>query len=205
MTRSESTEWNPDEYDSWYEKDPGKTIDLIETECALSLLIPLNGKKVLDVGCGTGNFTKKLSCLGYDAVGVDPSEAMIERAIEKNLKCVRGSAEEIPFDDEEFDAVISVAALEFVRDRKKALREMLRVTNGGGKVVVCFITGSWARYYKSRGSGTLSRADFPKLEEFLPFARKVRFCLRSKPGEDVKFSNERRNEEAGFACVLIEK
>ncbi len=205
MKRSESTGWNPDEYDSWYEKEPGKTIDLIETECALSLLLPVRGKKILDVGCGTGNFTKKLSCLGYDVVGVDPSDGMMEKALKKGLRCVKGYAEEIPFDDKTFDAVISVAAIEFFQDRKKAIKEMLRIAKMGGKIVICFITGSWEKYYKSKGSGVLSKADFPKVEEFLSLAKEVKFCLRSNPSEYVSFSNEYRKKEAGFACVLIEK
>ena len=204
MTRSENIEWNPDEYDSWYEKEPGKTIDLIETECALSLLLPVNGRKILDVGCGTGNFTRKLSCLGYDVIGIDPSDVMVEKALKKGLSCIKGYAEKLPFDDETFDGVISVAAAEFFQDRRKAINEMLRVVKRGGKVVICFITGSWAKYYRSRESGILSKADFPKIEEFLPFAKEMKFCLRSKPGEAVDFSNETM-EEPGFACALIEK
>ncbi len=205
MTRSENTEWNPDDYDLWYEKEPGKTIDLIETECALSLLLPINGKRILDVGCGTGNFTKKLSCLGYDAIGIDPSSEMLEKALKKSLNCTKGYAENLPFDDKSFDAVISVAAVEFFTDRKRAISEMLRVVKKGGKVVACFITGAWAKYYKSKKSGALSEANFPKVEDFLPFAEKAKFCLRSKPGENVDFSNEKTMKEAGFVCVLIEK
>ena len=205
MARAENIEWDPDEYDTWYEKEPGRTIDLIETECALSFLLPANGKRILDVGCGTGNFTRKLSCLGYDVIGIDPSDEMVEKALKKGLSCIKGYAEKLPFDDETFDGVISVAAIEFFKDRRKAVNEMLRVVRNEGKVVVCFITGSWAKYYRSRESKILSRADFPKIEEFLPLAKEVKLCLRSKPGESADFSNERTMEETGFACILIEK
>ncbi len=203
MRRWESIEWDPDDYDSWYEKDPGKTIDLIETECALSLLLPIGGKKILDVGCGTGNFTKKLKALGYEAIGLEPNDSMREKAIEKGLECVKGHAEDIPFENDSFDAVISVAAAEFFDDLKKAVFEMKRVSKG--KVVICFITGPWARYYEEKGRKghpIFSKTRFPKVEDF-PSVKEARFCLRSFPGEKVSFENEKSLKEPGFACVLI--
>jgi SAM-dependent methyltransferase len=205
MKRSKNIEWDPEDYDRWYEEEPGKTIDLIETECALSLLLPVNGKKILDVGCGTGNFTKKLKCLGYDVIGVEPDGRMRKRALEKGLNCVEGVAEELPFADESFDAVISVAAVEFFNDLGRSIKEMLRVSRK--KVVVCFITGPWAGYYEKKGKEghpIFSHAKFPKVEDF-PFVNQVRFCLKTPPSEIIKFENEKSLKQPGFACVLIEK
>ena len=151
MIRFPDIEWDPEDYDSWYKKEPGKTIDLIETDCILSLLFPVEGSRILDVGCGTGNFTKKLLCLGFDVVGLEPDEKMRKKAIKKGLKCVEGVAESIPFEDNSFDAVISIAAIEFFQDKIKALNEMLRVARKGGKVVIATITGQWAKYYEKLG------------------------------------------------------
>ncbi len=208
MKRFEDIEWDPEEYEKWYEKEPGKTIDLIETECALSLILPIKGKKVLDVGCGTGNFTRKLQVLGYEVVGVEPSEPMRRKAVQKGVRCTSGLAEDLPFEKNSFDAVISIAAVEFFKDRLKAVREMLRVVKRRGKVVVCFITGPWAEFYKRKareGHKVFSHANFPKLDEFSKFASAMKFCLRTPPGEKVSIFDENTKKPAGFVCVLIEK
>lgn len=208
MRRWEGIEWDADEYDHWYEEEPGRTIDLIETECVLSLLLPVRGRKILDVGCGTGNFTRKLKALGYDVIGLEPNTEMRSKAIEKGLECVEGIAEEIPFEDETFDAVVSVAAVEFFDDLSGAISEMIRVVKRGGKVVIGFITGPWAEFYEEKGRKghpIFSKARFPRIEEIAKYASKVEFCLRTPPGRSVNFENELTFEDPGFACALIER
>lgn len=44
------------EYDAWYKTQKGALVDALETECAFSLFTPAPGMRVLDAGCGTGNF-----------------------------------------------------------------------------------------------------------------------------------------------------
>jgi len=210
MTRFPDIEWDPEDYDNWYKEEPGRTIDLIETDCVLSLLFPINGRKVLDVGCGTGNFTKKLSCLGFDVIGLEPDDEMREKALKKELKCVKGVAEDIPFEDNTFDAAISVAAIEFFEDKLKALNEMLRVVKKGGKVLIGTITGNWARYYEKLGKDghkIFSYAKFPSIEELSrhPDFEKIKFCLRTPPNEIPSFDSERTINEAGFAVLLFRK
>ena len=210
MTRFPNIEWDPEDYDSWYEKEPGKTIDLIETDCVLSLLFPVNGRKILDAGCGTGNFTKKLSCLGFDVIGLEPDDKMREQAAKKGLKCVKGVVEDIPFEDGTFDAAISVTAIEFFQDKWKALSEMLRVVKEGGKVVIGTITGKWAEYYEELGKSghkVFSHAKFPSVEELSkhPNFEKIKFCLRTSPGETPSFDLERSIKNAGFAVLLFQR
>ena len=64
-------------YDSWYETKLGKFVDEVETECAFSLLSLEKRKRVLDIGCGTGNFSFKLEKMDYRVVGVDVSDQML--------------------------------------------------------------------------------------------------------------------------------
>ncbi|MDD2518149.1 MAG: methyltransferase domain-containing protein, partial [Synergistales bacterium] len=70
-------------YDQWYMTSLGRHVDETETRCALELLRPGPGMKVLDVGCGTGNFSIKLVRLGCDVLGIDISREMLAVAGEK--------------------------------------------------------------------------------------------------------------------------
>ncbi len=210
MKKPKSIEWDPEDYDAWYRDEKGRLIDLIETDCLLSLLFPVNGSRVIDVGCGTGNFALKLQNLGYDVVCLEPDEKMRQKALEKGLNCVKGFAESIPFEDKTFDAAISVAAVEFFTDVEKAINEMLRVVKTGGKVVIGFITGPWARYYEElgkKGHPIFSFAKFPDIKTFIshPSFKQIKFCLKTPPGQQVSWERERMGGSPGFACLEFVK
>jgi SAM-dependent methyltransferase len=100
-------------------------------------------RTVLDVACGPGNYTRKLSQqLTGDGVcvGLDFSIPMIERAVRTNsgprVAYVRGDAHELPFPDRTFDTVCCLAALYLVPDPDVVLDELARVTAPGGEVAV---------------------------------------------------------------------
>lgn len=73
-------------YDSWYETKLGAFVDKVETELVMSRFKIKPGMRVLDSGCGTGNFSIKLSRLGCCVTGIDVSNGMLEKAREKTLK-----------------------------------------------------------------------------------------------------------------------
>lgn len=70
-------------YDQWYSTPLGKHADEAETRCALELLKPTAGMRILDAGCGTGNFSLGLARLGCSVTGIDISEKMLAFAREK--------------------------------------------------------------------------------------------------------------------------
>jgi SAM-dependent methyltransferase len=97
--------------------------------------------RALDVGCGTGVLALRLTRLGYDVVGVDPSERMLDvmRRRAPTVEAVHGSATDLPFADGEFDLTLSVATMHHIADPgavRQALREMTRVTRPGGRVLI---------------------------------------------------------------------
>lgn len=100
------------------------------------------GMSVLDVGCGTGTDIEELAALvGPDAsvAGVDTSQELIRQARERSSADVRyqvGSAQALPFQADGFDTVYAKRVVEHVPDQLAAVREMLRVTVPGGKVLV---------------------------------------------------------------------
>ncbi|MDD2707154.1 MAG: class I SAM-dependent methyltransferase [Verrucomicrobiae bacterium] len=106
---------------------------------ALSILLPyLNFQsKILDVGCGTGNLIHYLVRKGYDqAVGVDMSAIYVDEAQKKGVPVRRGKAEELPFDNQMFDAVIMEQVLEHVINPARAFKEARRVLKNNGILFV---------------------------------------------------------------------
>jgi SAM-dependent methyltransferase len=99
------------------------------------------GGSALDVGCGTGALATRLAGVGYAMTGVDPSEGMLEvlRTRAPEVDAVRGSGTSLPFADDSFDLVLSVAVMHHIADPGDVLRtlaEMVRVAKPSGRVLV---------------------------------------------------------------------
>ncbi len=112
------------------------------------LLLGLSpGDGVLDVACGTGNFTREFArTVGTTglAVGIDISETMLARAVNETDNAglsdvaafVRGDASELPFRDSSFDAVCCFAALNLFAEPQRALERMRAVLTPGGRIAL---------------------------------------------------------------------
>ncbi len=100
--------------------------------------VPLQGARILDIGCGIGAYVEKFRALGAAPCGVDVDIERLERGRrEKNLTTLAASASEaLPFADESFDAVLLHEVIEHVNDDRATLRQSQRVTRRGGVVVI---------------------------------------------------------------------
>lgn len=91
------------------------------------------GKRCLDVGCGGGLLAEEFAKLGFQVVGIDPSEPSLAtaRAHAKQqgleIEYVRATGEDLPFDDESFDVVYCCDVLEHVESVDRTIRESARV------------------------------------------------------------------------------
>jgi ubiquinone/menaquinone biosynthesis C-methylase UbiE len=102
-----------------------------------------SASQVLDVGCGTGNYTIALEeAIGCSCSGIDPSEQMLAKASERtqSVRFKLGRAEQLDYPSESFDLVFSVDVIHHVGDRFAYFREAHRVLKKGGKV--CTVTDS---------------------------------------------------------------
>jgi len=119
-------------YDAWYQTPRGRWIG--ETELALMkrMLRPERDVSLIDIGCGTGYFTRLLANeVRGELVGIDPDEESLRFArahAVRDERYEKARGEALPFADGAFDFSVSVAALCFIPDERQAVREMLRVT-----------------------------------------------------------------------------
>jgi len=124
----------PEHYDAWYSTDRGSWIGETEFRLILELLEPERGSSVLDVGSGTGYFTRRLATQGYAATGVDPDATMLAFARAHRTgaeEYLLGDACRLPFGDRSFDYCVSITALCFIPEERAALAEMARVCRRG--------------------------------------------------------------------------
>ena len=99
------------------------------------------GMRVVDVGCGPGALTERLvERLGAENVAAaDPSEPFVAAATERapGADVRRAAAEELPWDDDSFDAALSQLVVNFMSDADAGVAEMRRVARAGGVVAAC--------------------------------------------------------------------
>ena len=137
-------------------------------EAEVSVVEPwVTEREVLEVGCGTGLILERLATMAKRAVGVDLSPGMLEHARARGLDVHEGSATELPFEDETFDAAVSFKVLAHVEDISRAMGEMGRVVRPGGRVMAEFYNRTSVRAVVKRlvnpGSigrdGTINESD----------------------------------------------
>lgn len=120
-------------YEAWYQTIPGSRADALE-KAALNRRLQyfLDATTVLEVGAGTGHFTRWLNTQGLYAVGLDVSSAMLKKAQSLDLvPYVRGDAHRLPFQQNAFDLVAFITTLEFLERDRHALAEALRIADRG--------------------------------------------------------------------------
>jgi SAM-dependent methyltransferase len=126
-------------YQSWYETPRGRRIVEAEQGLLAWLLAALPGaRSVLEVGCGTGQFTRWLAAQGYRPLGLDRSPAMLEELRRRGpeIPALIGDGLCLPFGDLSVDLVLHATCLEFVPDPLQALREAVRVSRRGVVLLV---------------------------------------------------------------------
>ncbi len=141
----------PEIYERWWRPALGRVAKGVfgpgmteERRIARLLLGLVPGDGVLDIACGTGNFTRDFArVIGPSGlvVGLDASTTMLMRAVDdtggmEQVAYVRGDAQDLPFRDQSFDAVCCFAALHLFADPIKALDSIVRVLTPGGRVAI---------------------------------------------------------------------
>jgi SAM-dependent methyltransferase len=98
--------------------------------------VPLEGRRILDIGCGVGTFVQRLRELSPHVYGVDIDQERVRRGAMALPHLVVAVSEHLPFADATFDVVLLHEVLEHVRDDRLTLSEACRVTKPRGKIVI---------------------------------------------------------------------
>ena len=100
---------------------------------------PQPGERILDVAAGTGASAAPMAKAGALVTALDISHGMLEEGRKRHpdIEFVHGSAEELPFDDDSFDAVAISFGLRNVQQPRVALSEFHRVLKPGGRLLIC--------------------------------------------------------------------
>lgn len=150
----------------------------------------IQGRRVLEVGFGTGDLLLEMASRGLEVVGLDPSAAMHRIAARKlrrrglSVPRVRAAAQAMPFRDGSFDTVVTTFPAEYVVDPAtwREMARLLRASSGGGRWIV---VGAYVEYRH------------PIL------ARSVRLLFGRPPGQALSRWPEMA-EEFGFQTTLLE-
>ena len=125
---------NPDlvtGYEEWYQTT-GRRADRLEKALLERLLAGFPARTLLEVGCGTGHFSRWFTDQGLQVVALDRSLPMLTEATGRGgLPYLLGDALALPFADDSFDLVSLITTLEFLPDPSQALVEAFRVARLG--------------------------------------------------------------------------
>ena len=124
---------NPEKYNSWYHTPSGAWAGQLEYSLLCQLMQPIKNSTLLDVGCGSGYFTRRFAECGLNVTGIDPDQGMINFAMShcSDVPFVLGDALALPFANREFDYSSAITSLGFIQSPQLALAEMWRVSNKG--------------------------------------------------------------------------
>jgi len=220
MTRGNIFDNWPERYDDWFTTPVGELVREYEKELIISLLRPKKGDKILDAGCGTGVFTDDILEQGAPVFGIDISLPMITRAEEKLESCrffpALGTMICLPFAENTFDKAVSITALEFIEDGRKAVEELFRVTKKGGTVLVATLNSlsSWAAERRQKAkegqSSLFEKAIFRSPEEINALARfdaliktAIHFKKNDAPDHARKIELEGRSKDLNTGAFLV--
>jgi ubiquinone/menaquinone biosynthesis C-methylase UbiE len=150
------------------------------------------GAEVLSVGCGPGVILNEVSELhpSVRATGIDISAERVKEAIQRNrenprLKFVRGDAQGMPFPSDSFDLVYSRMLLQYLREKEKAVAEMVRVCKPRGTVLLQDLDGQLLWHYPedARVQGAVDKVLASLAPTgFDPFVGRKLFWLAQKAG-----------------------
>lgn len=175
------------DYEAWARTyDSSRVASSSVVEALRASLGQADGRSLLDIGAGTGNFAVALAEAGFDVSLCDVTPAMLRCALPKlgHRRLAAAAAESLPFRDDSFDCAISVNVIHHLRDREAAYTEATRVLRAGPLVIRTTTREAEASHW--------AHAYFPTL-------------ARSQPASQSEAEMISELERAGFANVSLQR
>jgi ubiquinone/menaquinone biosynthesis C-methylase UbiE len=149
-------------YDEYYQSYFGKKVDEIERNIIDCLIQKVPKTEMLELGCGTGHWTKFFSSKDFNVTGIDTSKTMLDIAKGKNInaKFTIANAQNIPFPDESVQIISSITMLEFVDNQDKVIQEIYRVLKKNAWFILGFLNKKSILGLNKDNSETFKNANF---------------------------------------------
>ena len=189
------------EYEEWFERHPKIYEEEIKT---IKSLLP-NGKG-MEVGVGTGRFATPLGI----RFGIEPSKKMAEVARKRGIEVVEISAEEMDF-SKEFDFILMVTTICFVKNPLKTIENCYKALKKGGYLLIAFVdlNSPLGKFYEKNKekSKFYKYATFFTKEDIINLMKKVGFrdfeCMENLYGDSLENLKFEINECNGGAFKVI--
>lgn len=192
--------------------DDVREVDVTLIHQFLKELPSVRALNILDIGCGTGNYTDLFERMarerGYLFYGIDPSEGMLSKARQKNnfITYQVATAEQIPSEANFYDFVYMTDVIHHVPDIYKMFAEIFRVLKSGGKV--CIVTQSYkqiehrpiARFFP--GTVQLDKCRYPEIRAITKAAEQNGLVYLKKK---ILFQGEEVELGADFLALIRKK
>ncbi len=186
--------------------------DVILINHFLQELLSEDSLKILDIGCGTGNYTdlfqKVTRTKHYQVYGVEPSEGMINKARKKNSQVIfqQAAADNIPAEDHFFDFVYMTDVIHHIPDIRRLFSEIRRIIKPQGKV--CIVTQSHqqietrpiAQFFP--GTVRVDKERYPDIDEVIAAAQFEGLVYLK---QEILFEGEAVELGAGFLELVRKK
>ena len=206
---------DPAAYEAWYHHSRGRWIGDIEFKLLYDMLQPRAGASLLDVGCGTGYFSRRFAHAGLRVTGIDPDRDALHFAAQQGggVTYCRGSALNLPYADGTFDYCAAVTSLCFVADPQQAIAEMLRVSRRA--LILGLLNRRSLLYYAKHGRGGYRSARWDRVGDVhrwlagrgLPMSVRIRTAVFFPGGTPLARLMERllphRLRWGGFLAVCV--
>lgn len=156
------------EYDTWFDEYP--YVFESETE-ALRMALPYGNLRGIEVGLGTGRFSKALGI----KEGVEPIFAMRKMAFKRGIEVIDAVAERLPYKDLQFDFVLMASCITYFNQLEPAFKEANRVLKRGGTLIVGFIE-----------KDSIIGRNYELERQYNPFYKQAMFYSTEKVAEEIR-------------------
>ncbi len=199
-------------YDSFYKTPYGKKVDEIEKNLCLEFTKKLPKTDMLELGCGTGHWSKFFIEQGFQLTATDISNSMLKIVKSKNLnaKILKANSENLPFKDNSFSLVSSITMIEFVKNQEKVISEINRVLKPNGYLLIACLNRNSILWTTRKKSKSYKNANFLTPEDFKKLLEKIgnvdmKFGVYINNNFEILNEQENRNVEPAFMLALVKK
>lgn len=196
MVQTEIFNKNVEKYEKWYDDYP----EVYQSELAALkeqfLKLPENIRGI-EIGLGTGRFAQPLGI----KEGIEPSDAMAEKAIKRGIEIIKGFAENLPYSALQFDFVLFVTICH-LNNIKDALTEAHRVLKPKGSILIGFLDKDQRvakKYVEKRHRSTFfANANFYTVD-------RIKYLLKETGFKDLEFNQTLFNDLDDIKKIQIPK